>query len=210
MNVLSTNTAKPTSIIWNGKKLTTGIYKMPTKTPIYLRKDGVDGDEVSDKKVHGGEFKACYIFSHDHYAHWKTKYPNLDWKYGMFGENITLSDLNEKDIHIGDIYKLGNALVQITQPREPCFKFGLKFGNQYALKEFIEFGFPGTYVRILQEGFVEQGDAFELVERAENSLTTWQFFDLLFSKDKNKTLIKLAINNDALPLRKREKLKKLL
>ncbi|GAA3598142.1 MOSC domain-containing protein [Flavivirga amylovorans] len=210
MKILSTNIAKPTSIIWNGKELTTGIYKKPTNSAIYLGKEGVRNDEVSDKKVHGGTFKACYIFSNNHYAYWKERYPNLDWDYGMFGENLTVSGLNEKEIYIGDIYKIGDALVQVTQPREPCFKFGIKFGTQNALKEFIENGFPGTYVRVLKEGIVKNGDTFELVEQAKNSVTTWQLFHLLFSKNKNKALIKLAIENEALPLRKREKLKKLL
>ncbi|MDO5968478.1 MOSC domain-containing protein [Flavivirga aquimarina] len=210
MKVLSTNTAKPTSIIWNGKTLTTGIYKNPTKAPIYLGKEGVKDDEVSDTKVHGGTFKACYIFSNEHYAYWKKQYPNLDWNYGMFGENITVSGLNEKEIYIGDIYKLGDALVQVTQPREPCFKLGVKFGTQNILKEFIAHGFPGTYVRILKEGLVKNGDSFKLIEQAKNSLTTWQFFNLLFSKNKNEALINLAIKNEALPLKKREKIKKFL
>ena len=96
MKTLSTNIAKPTSIIWNEKELTTGIYKKPTNQPIYLGKEGVKDDEVSDKKVHGGTFKACYIFSNEHYAYWKNRYPNLDWNYGMFGENLTVSGLNEK------------------------------------------------------------------------------------------------------------------
>ncbi|MDD7885226.1 MOSC domain-containing protein [Flavivirga sp. 57AJ16] len=210
MKVLSTNIAKPTTIIWNGKEQMTGIYKKPISKPIYLGKEGVKDDEVSDKKVHGGIFKACYIFSEAHYAYWKNRYPNLDWDYGMFGENLTVSGLNEKEIYIGDIYEVGDALVQVTQPREPCFKFGIKFGNQNVLKEFIEYGFPGTYVRVLKEGFVKTGDTFKLIEPAKNRVTTWQLFDLLFSKNKNEALIKLAIANEALPLRKREKIKKLI
>ncbi|GAA3626706.1 MOSC domain-containing protein [Flavivirga jejuensis] len=210
MKILSTNTAKPTSIIWNGKELTTGIYKKPTNSPIYLEKENVKDDEVSDTKVHGGIFKACYIFSNEHYAYWKNRYPSLDWDYGMFGENLTVSGLNEKEIYIGDIYEVGDTIVQVTQPREPCFKFGIKFGTQNVLKEFIAHGFPGTYVRILKEGFVKKGDTLKLIEQARNSLTTWQLFDLLYSKNKNEALVKLAIENEALPLRKREKIKKLI
>ncbi|TGV00615.1 MOSC domain-containing protein [Flavivirga rizhaonensis] len=210
MKILSTNIAKPTSLIWNGKEVITGIYKKPTNLPIYLGKEGVTNDEVSDKKVHGGEFKACYIFSHGHYTYWKNLYPNLAWNHGMFGENLTVSGLNEKDLYIGDIYEIGEALVQVTQPREPCYKLGIKFGTQNVLKDFIEHGFPGTYVRILKEGFVKRGDTFKLIEQAKNSLTTWQFFDLLFSQNKDEALIKLAIANKALPLRKRDKIKKFL
>ncbi|MBT8182324.1 MAG: MOSC domain-containing protein [Eudoraea sp.] len=210
MQILSTNIANPTTILWRGKKVQTGIYKTPTNQPIYLGKQDVKGDIVSDRKVHGGEFKACYIFSADHYSYWQKLYPNLDWEFGMLGENLTVSGLNETQIHIGDIYKIGQALVQVTQPREPCYKFGVKFGTQKVLKQFIEHGYPGTYLRILEEGNVAKGDKFILVEKAKNSLTIHQFFNLLFTKTKDGKLLKLAINNKALPQRKRDKLKAFL
>lgn len=210
MRIISTNLAKPKTIIWKGEEVTTGIYKTPTEHAIYLDIEGVKDDEVSDKKVHGGEFKACYLFSEKHYEYWKNLYPDLAWNWGMFGENLTISNLDETEIYIGDIYKLGEAMVQVTQPREPCFKFGVKFKSMDALTQFIKHGFPGTYVRVLQPGFVKKGDALIRVEQAQNSLTTHQFFNLLFSKNKEEDLLKRAINNDALPERKRNKLKKFL
>jgi MOSC domain-containing protein YiiM len=207
MKITSTNIAKPTTIIWNEKEVITGIYKTPTNQSIYLGKHNVNGDEVTDRKYHGGEFKACYLFSENHYEYWKNLYPNLDWNWGMFGENLTVGDLDETKINIGDIYEVGEVLIQITQPREPCFKFGVKFGSQLAIKQFIDYGFSGTYVRVLEAGFVKTGDTFQLVKQAENSITTHQFFDLLFSKEKDKNLIKLILSNDALPNKKRDKLK---
>lgn len=210
MQVISTNIAKPTTIIFDGEAIITGIYKTPTNKPIYLTKELVEGDEVSDRENHGGEFKACYLFSENHYAYWKNLYPNLDWNYGMLGENLTVKDLDETKIHIGDIYKLGSALIQITQPREPCFKFGVKFGSQRVLKQFVKHGFPGTYIRVLETGFVETGDHFELIEKAKNSITTAQFFKLLFSKNKNQEHLKLALENDALPISKRHKLREFI
>jgi MOSC domain-containing protein YiiM len=207
MQLTSTNIAKPTTIIWNGQEVTTGIYKTPTNQPIYLGKESVKNDEVSDRRVHGGAFKACYLFSESHYDYWKNLYPNLDWNYGMFGENLTVKGLDETNIQIGDIYKIGEALVQITQPREPCFKFGIKFGTQEVLKKFIEHGCPGTYVRVLEEGYVKNGDRFKLMEQTKKSLTTSQFFHLLFSKDKNQEHLEFAIKNEAIPLSKRNKLR---
>lgn len=207
MQISATNTAKPTTIIWNDKEVITGIHKTPTNKPIFLGKDIVENDEVSDRKYHGGEFKACYLFSEDHYNYWKNLYPELDWNWGMFGENLTVSGLNEKELHIGDIYKIGSALIQVTQPREPCFKLGVKFGSQEILKQFINHGFPGTYIRILEEGYVKAGDTFELVNKAKNTLSIWQFFNLLYSKEKNQGHIKLILDNNALPKQKREKLK---
>ncbi|MEN3322568.1 MOSC domain-containing protein [Mariniflexile soesokkakense] len=207
MQILSTNIAKPTTIIFAGEKVITGIYKTPTNQPIYLGKETVSSDEVSDRENHGGEFKACYLFSENHYAYWKNLYPKLDWNWGMFGENLTVSNLDETKIHIGDIYKLGSALVQITQPREPCYKFGVKFGTQKVLKQFIKHGRPGTYVRILEEGFVKTGDHLELIEKAKNSLTTAQFYKLLFSESKNQNHLKLAVHIEALPQYKRDKMR---
>ncbi|WP_299334303.1 MOSC domain-containing protein [uncultured Psychroserpens sp.] len=207
MKIISTNIAQPTTFLWNGKNVKTGIYKIPINTPIFLGKEAVKGDEVSDRKVHGGEFKACYLFSADHYPYWKNLYPDLDWTYGMLGENLTVDGLDEKQIHIGDIYKLGNALIQITQPREPCFKFGVKFKSQDVLKQFIEHSYPGTYVRILEEGSVNIGDTFKLTEKARNSISIYDFFQLLFSEVKNKAHIRAVLDNDALPQRKRDKLK---
>ncbi len=207
MKIIYTNIAKPTTFIWNGKEETTGIYKIPTEGPIYLGKSNVKGDEVTDRKHHGGEFKACYLFSKKHYEYWKNLYPNLDWNWGMFGENLTVEGLDETKISIGDIYKVGSALIQITQPREPCYKLGVRFGNQKIIKQFIEHGFPGTYVRILKEGIVKSGDNFELVKKAEKSMTTAQFYNLLYSKEKDVSLIRLILKNDALPKSKRNKLK---
>jgi len=207
LNIVSTNIAKPTTIIWNGKAITTGIYKKPVSGPIFLDKENVRGDEVSDRNVHGGNFKACYLFSADHYPYWKALYPNLNWDYGMFGENLTVSGLDESKILVGDIYKIGEALVQVTQSREPCYKFGVKFGNQGVLKQFIAHAHPGLYVRVLEEGFVRANDEMTLVEHAKNSLTIQDFFKLVFAKHKNQGHLKLAINLEALPLRKREKLR---
>ena len=206
MQIISTNIAQPKTITFNGRQVTTGIYKIPTNTPIYLEKEQVRGDEISNRRVHGGEFKACYLFSSDHYPYWENLYPNLNWHYGMLGENLTVKGLDETKLFVGDIYKIGTALIQITQPREPCNTFAAKMGSQDILKQFIQHGRPGTYARVLEEGFVAVDDTFELVERAIHSLSTAQFFNLLYSKNKDQNLLALVVNNDVLPERKRAKL----
>ncbi|UKM64596.1 MOSC domain-containing protein [Flavobacteriaceae bacterium GSB9] len=206
MQITSTNLSKPTTITWNGKTQQTGIFKTPTNMPIFLGKSGVQNDAVIDRKYHGGEFKACYLFSENQYGYWQDLYPNLDWDWGMFGENLTVKNLDETKIYVGDIYKIGNAIVQITEPREPCFKLGIRFGSQSIIKQFIEHSFPGTYIRIIEEGTVEKGDVFQLIEKNTNSLTTAELFKLIISKEKNQNHLKLAINNEALPPKKRQQL----
>ncbi|MDF0715463.1 MOSC domain-containing protein [Muricauda sp. 334s03] len=208
MKIISTNLGGPTKIVWNGKETMTGIYKYPVDKPIYLDTEDVQGDTVVDRKYHGGTYKACYLFSADNYPYWKEKYPLLDWNWGMFGENLTIEGLDESKLRIGSTYKLGTALVQITQPREPCYKLGIRFGNQDILKQFIDHGFPGTYIRVLESGKVIVGDTMELVEESKAPLTVQQFYNLLFSRIKDQDVLRMAIQNEALPLKKREKLKK--
>ena len=208
MKVISTNLGKSTKIQWNGEETTTGIYKYPVNGPLFLDLENVANDTISNRTVHGGVHKACYLFSSDHYPYWKEKYPLFDWDWGMFGENLTVEGLDESTLKIGNIFKLGTALVQVTQPREPCFKLGIRFGDQKILKEFIDHGFPGSYVRVLQTGHVTKGDVLTLVEESKNPLTIQQFYQLLFAREKDKKLLQLAIDNEALPPGKREKLKK--
>lgn len=210
MRVISTNIAIPKMVQWNGAEVITGIYKYPVTEPIHLGVESVENDTIADRKVHGGIFKACYLFSTEHYPYWKEKYPNLEWNWGMFGENLTMEGLDESTVRIGSIYRLGTALVEISQPREPCYKLGIKFGTQNILKEFIDHGYPGTYVKVLEVGDVKVGDGMVLEQESSNPLTIRQFYQLLYAKTKDANILKLAISNDALPQYKRERLKKFL
>jgi len=203
MKIISTNISKPKSFIWNGKEETTGIYKKPTDKPIYLTKNDVINDEVSNRLNHGGYYKACYMFSAEEYPYWKNLYPNLEWTWGMFGENLTVADFDETTVYLGDTYKVGEAVVQVSQYRQPCYKLGYKFGAQKMLKEFIEHGFGGTYLSILEEGYVNVDDEFTLVERPENSLTVAELFQLVFAKEKDQELLKIAASSKAIPPKKR-------
>lgn len=195
------------TFIWNGKEETTGIYKKPTNKPIFLTKNDVINDEISNRLNHGGYYKACYMFSAEQYPYWEKLYPELDWSWGMFGENLTVSDFDENEVFLGDIYKVGNALVQIAQYRQPCYKLGYKFGTQKVIKQFVEHGFGGTYLSILEEGNVKVNDTFTLMERAENKISVAQLFNLVHSKNKDQHLLKIAANSKALPAKKRTLLK---
>jgi len=210
MKIVSTNLAKPAFVTINGEQQRTGIFKKPTHQPIYLDKEEVKGDEISNRKVHGGIYKACYLFSADHYPHWQNLYPHLDWQYGMLGENITVEGLDETQLYVGDVYKVGNALIQVTQPREPCTTFAAKMGSLDILEQFIAHCKPGTYTRVLKEGNVTVGDTFKLVEQLEQSITVSQLFKLLFDREKNQEHLRLAIENTALPEKKRKELKRFL
>lgn len=210
MKIISTNTAKPVTFTWLGEEITTGIYKKPTNKPLFLTKDDVVDDEISDRLSHGGYYKACYVFAEKHYAYWKELYPNLDWTLGMFGENLTVSDFDERTVSVGDIYKVGKALLQVSQYREPCYKLGHKFGTQKVIKQFVQYGFAGTYFSVLEEGFVNVDDEFVLVEQAKNSLTISELFNLRHYKDKDETQLLIAANSKYISNKERVFFKKFL
>ncbi|WP_411031602.1 MOSC domain-containing protein [Spongiimicrobium sp. 3-5] len=210
MKVIATNIGKATTVVWNGETLQTGIFKYPTKKGITLNLETVMDDTIANRKVHGGVHKACYLFSKDQYPYWQSKYPNLKWDWGMFGENLTVEGLDESELRIGNIYRIGSALVQISQPREPCFKLGIRFGDQRVLKQFIDHGCPGSYVRILEQGTVNAGDELVLETESENTLSIAQFYKLLYDRKKDADLVQLAVDNSALPQYKRDRFAKFL
>ncbi len=207
MKVIATNIARARTIEFKGQQHRTGIFKEPTENGIYLASEQVKDDVIGNPKVHGGQYKACYLFAAEQYAYWKPLYPKLDWQYGMFGENLTMEGLDERQLLIGSIYELGETMVQITEPRQPCFKFGVKFGTQTVLQQFIEHGYSGSYVKVLQEGLVQTGDTLRLVQSPSTPLSIFDYFQLLYAKEKNQEVLKLALANEAIRPEKRARLK---
>ena len=194
MKIISTNTGAPKTIDWNGKKVLTGIYKYSVAGPVFLGKEDVENDSVMDRKHHGGFDKACYLYSADHYSYWKALYPAAEMPWGMFGENLTVEGLHEGSIHIGDVFRAGEAVVQVTQPRQPCYKLGIRFGDSAVVKKFAESGFPGVYVRIIETGHVVPGDPFICIEK-KNSFSVQKIFEMLYSIECSTDEILAAIDN---------------
>jgi MOSC domain-containing protein YiiM len=210
MQVLSTNIAETVTIEWRGQIVQTGIYKNPVETSIFLGTEDVAKDHVIDRRYHGGTDKACYLYSADHYPFWQDKYPNLEWKHGMFGENLTVSGLDESVIRIGDSYRIGEAIVQVSQPRQPCFKLGLRFNNLAMVDDFWKAPYPGVYVRVLQPGAVRNGDELILIEQNSESLSIAEVFSLFSPKPDNLNRIQQAIEEPFLAESCRRDLLKIL
>jgi MOSC domain-containing protein YiiM len=194
MKVISTNIGEPRTIVWKNKEVETGIFKYPVNQPIFLGLEDVENDNVIDRRYHGGIDKACYLYSADHYEYWKKLYPELEMPFGIFGENLTVEGLHEAQVNIGDIFKIGEAVVQATQPRQPCFKLEFRFNNPNIVQQFIDSGFAGVYVRVLQKGFVRTGDSMELIER-KNSLSIQKVYELLYTSEFQKKEVELAVND---------------
>ena len=195
MRVVSTNVGLRRKHIWKGKEYETGIYKYPVEQGIRLEKFDVEGDNVVDRKNHGGLDKACYLYSYDHYPFWQERYPSLAFHMGMMGENITVEELDEKQLYIGDVLQIGRAKVEISQPRQPCKTLGIKFNDQGVIKRFLNTTFSGCYVRIIEAGNVTKGDSIDLLERKTNAQRLDLVFNLIVNKTVDSAFKKAALNN---------------
>lgn len=210
MRILSTNISRPQIIIFNGKEELTGYFKQEVHYPVYLTADGIKNDCMADKVHHGGKDKACYLYSSDHYPFWKRQYPDLSWDYGMFGENLTVDGLDESAIGIGDTFRVGEAVIQVSQPRQPCYKMGIKFNDMGIVKKFCQAPYPGTYVRVLKEGFVKRGDGFELIAPGKSGLCVSEVFVLLYSQKPDAQKYKRALEDELLAVSAKNHLQKKL
>lgn len=193
MRIISTNTGVAKAVEWNGKIVSTGIFKFPVQTPIYLGAEDVENDSVIDRKYHGGVDKACYLYSADHYSYWKQLYPTLEMPWGMFGENLTVEGLDESEINIGDTFEIGETIVQATQPRQPCFKLEFRFHNNEIVKQFVDSGFAGVYVRVLQKGHIKTGDELKLVEKKQ-TISIRRVYELIYTDEFDKVAVETAVN----------------
>lgn len=162
----SINVSLPRGVPFRGKLIETGIFKVPVAGPVMVRRLNIDGDAQADLRVHGGVDKAVYVYPAEHYESWRAEL-RRDLPYGQFGENLTVSGLIEDAVHFADVLAVGGALLQVTQPRSPCFKLGIKMGDQHFVRRFRERRRTGFYCRVIQEGLIEAGQRIEVVSRVD-------------------------------------------
>ena len=136
-----------------------------------IRGHNLEGDRQSDLTVHGGPYKAVYAYAHEHYDYWAAQLPDMDLVKGMFGENLTTSGLDEDVVRIGDQYRVGTAVLQVSQPRMPCFKIAIRFGLADMVRRFWLSGRSGIYFSVVEEGDVAAGDGIEQVAAGPEDLT---------------------------------------
>lgn len=178
MKILSTNLGEKKEINWKGKIVTTGIFKYSVDTSIFLDKEEVKGDAICDKKHHGGVDQAVYGYSLKHYDYFKKLYPNLDFELGIFGENLTIDDLDETQLHQGDTFKVGDAILEVTVQRNPCMKLGVRFNDMNIVKQFWNSTFCGVYFKVVQTGFVKAGDVFEQLKSCPENPTIAELYEV--------------------------------
>jgi MOSC domain-containing protein YiiM len=185
--------------MYKGATINTGIFKQPVSGPVWLRTLNLDGDRQADLSVHGGPNKAVYAYPSGHYAYWQAELPGMDLPWGMFGENLTTTGLSEDELHIGDRFRIGAAVMVVRQTRVPCYKLAAKFKRDDILQRFLLSGRSGVYFSVEREGQVTAGDSLELLSRDETGLTIAEMNRLFVHEKYDHGLLHKAMNTVALP-----------
>ena len=178
--LLSVNVGKPKEVPWQGKTVFTGVFKHPVAGARRVRKLNVDGDGQGDLAGHGGEQRAVFVYQLDSYRYWERELGRDDFVYGQFGENFTIDGLSDNEVCIGDRYRIGSALFEVTQPRVTCYRVGIRMNDPRIPALLVSHHRPGFYFRVLEEGDVEAGDEILQVASGPERLTVAETDALLY------------------------------
>jgi ferredoxin-NADP reductase/MOSC domain-containing protein YiiM/ferredoxin len=178
--VLSVNVGVPRDVEWEGRIVHTGIWKDPVDGRRMVRRLNVDGDGQGDRQGHGGVNRAVFVYQIESYRYWQQFLGRDDFAYGQFGENFTVEGLADDEVCIGDRYRIGSALFEVSQPRVTCYRVGIRMSEPRMPSLLVAHRRPGFYLRVLQEGVVGAGDEIELVERDPEAMTIADVDGLLY------------------------------
>ncbi len=178
--LLSVNVGLPRDIAWQDKTVHTGIWKMPVQGPRMVRRLNIDGDGQGDLAGHGGEHRAVLVYQQDSYRFWEKQLGRTSLAYGELGENFTVDGLPDAEVCIGDRYRIGKALFEVTQPRVTCYRAGIRVNEPAMAALLVKHGRPGFYFRVLEEGEVQAGDAIERVAEGPERMSVVEIDALLY------------------------------
>ena len=168
--ILSVNVGRARTVIWRGRSITTGIFKEPIDHGVALSAEQLEGDEQADVESHGGLDKAVYAYGREDYAWWKAQLGRR-LESGMFGENLTTDGIAASEAVIGERWRVGTAVVEVSQPRMPCYKLAMRMDDPEFVRVFAEGRRPGAYLRVVECGTVSPGDAAEVLSRPDHGVT---------------------------------------
>ena len=199
MKLISVNVGLPREVPWNGHTAATAIFKAPLDHPVQLRRLNLDGDRQADLRVHGGPEKAVYAYPSEHYEFWRQELPGTELPWGAFGENFTTEGLFENSTFIGDSFRIGGAVVTVTQPRMPCYKLGIRFGRDDMVKRFLASRRTGFYFSVAKEGEVRAGETIEPLAQDDNRISVADIVQLYVAHEPDSGLLQRAVRLEALP-----------
>jgi ferredoxin-NADP reductase/MOSC domain-containing protein YiiM len=196
--LLSVNVGLPRDIEWKGRTVHTGIWKEPVRGRCRVRRLNLDGDGQGDRAGHGGEQRAVFVYQVESYRHWEQQLSRSDFVYGQFGENFTIEGLPDDAVCVGDRYRIGSALFEVTQPRVTCYRVGIRMNEPRMPALLTSSGRPGFYFRVLQEGDVGEGDEIVKAGEAKERMTIAEINALLYSPNHPREQFERALRIDAL------------
>src|SRR5712692_829708 len=196
--LLSVNVGLPRDIEWKGRTVHTGIWKDPVRGRCRVGRLNLDGDGQGDLGGHGGEQRAVFVYQIESYRYWQEHLTRTDSVYGQFGENFTIEGLPDDAVCIGDRYRIGSALFEITQPRVTCYRVGIRMNEPRMPALLTSSGRPGFYFRVLQEGEVGAGDEIVKVGEANERMTVAEINALLYSPNHARDRLERALRMEAL------------
>lgn len=199
MKVRSVNVGVPREVVWKGTPVRTSIFKQPAAGPVAIDSLNLAGDAQADLTVHGGPAKAVYAYPAEHYEFWQQALPGVQFSCGMVGENLTTEGLFEGSVHIGDLLRVGSAVLQITQPRMPCYKLNLRFDRDDMIHRFLWSRRLGFYCSVFESGEVSAGSQIEIVSRDPHRVTVADIVRLYLGETRDTDLIQRAALVSALP-----------
>ncbi|WAH42615.1 MOSC domain-containing protein [Alicyclobacillus fastidiosus] len=177
----------------------TAFDKRPVATPVIVARSGVDGDAQADRKHHGGPDKAVLMYANKHYGAWTQEFVHLDLGPGGFGENLTVEGMTEESVCVGDVYRIGHLVVEVSQPRIPCWKISERWREATLTDRVRATGWTGWYVRVREPGVISAHDGIELIDRPYPKLNVSTLNGVLFHRvEKSPALLQQLQQCDAL------------
>ena len=199
MKIVSVNVGLPREVVWKGMTVLTAIFKEPVAGAVAIRELNLAGDQQAYLAVHGGSEKAGYAYPAEHYEYWRKQLSDISFSWGAFGENLTTAGLWEDTLCSGNLLRIGSAVLQITQPRMPCYKLQLRFNRDDMIRRFLVNGRSGLYLSVIEPGNVGAGSRVEALRRDPHSVTVADIMSLYLGQRRDPELLQRAMNVTSLP-----------
>lgn len=192
MKIETVSVGAPRVVRWKGREVVTSIFKAPVAGPVRLRRHNLEGDRQADLGVHGGEYKAVYAYASENYEWWSAAL-GRPLEPANFGENLTVTGFEEEAIHIGDVFRAGEAELEATEPRLPCYKLGIRFGDPKMVEAFASGRRWGIYFRVVKEGELQAGDVIQRIHADSAAIPVYDIARLyVFDRGDVGTMERLA------------------
>lgn len=204
MKVVSVNVGLPQRHFWHDRDVLTSIFKSPVNGPVMMYRLNLEGDRQSDLENHGGRNKAVYAYPAEHYPLWRNELECADLPWGAFGENLTIEGIREDETYIGDHFRVGQALLMVTQPRIPCYKLNLRLNRGDMIKRFLASNRSGIYFSVVEEGAIAAGEPVERIQVDRAKISVVEINRAVADGDANVSIMQRAVQHKVLPSGLRE------